>query len=281
MSEITLPYSTPIFTKLGTTVTAGGLPSSDPDSFQFDLFTTLDDEGVALNITTQFTDDDGSVVMNSRQDGKWGQEETANSFPFKKGMNFVLAIVTTAQEYTIVVNDEILYSFRLRSPLETVKRYGISQKANKDDASLKISSVATNDQLINEQVVYLTSRVTNDNLKLTKDGKTVATGGGTGDKAQFMAHREDDFVAGVSLQNMKFRDKYLAIRNDRLLAEKKSQFSYFETSETDDSHFILESIKYSGHYIGVNLDGTIATPSTTGRSIKAQFYFSSELNPKS
>ena len=139
-----MPYSTPIFTKLGTTVTAGGLPSSDPDSFQFDLFTTLDDEGVALNITTQFTDDDGSVVMNSRQDGKWGQEETANSFPFKKGMNFVLAIVTTAQEYTIVVNDEILYSFRLRSPLETVKRYGISQKANKDDASLKISSVATN-----------------------------------------------------------------------------------------------------------------------------------------
>ena len=31
--------------------------------------------------------------------------------------------------------------------------------------------------------------------------------------AQFIAHTEDDFVSVVSLQIMKFRDKYLAIRN--------------------------------------------------------------------
>ena len=129
----------PISVTEGTTITIKGRVSDDPYRFGLSLLTTDDDSSIALYLSIQF--DTNVVVINSKENCIWGDEERAAVFPFTRGKELLLTIVLTADCYRIKGNGEFLHCFRHRLPSSSVKRLVLSDEPNACSPSALIVDV--------------------------------------------------------------------------------------------------------------------------------------------
>ncbi|XP_055002143.1 galectin-4 isoform X2 [Sorex araneus] len=60
------------------------------------------------------------VVFNSRQSGKWNEEEKKRSMPFKRGEHFELVVMIMQEHYKVMVNGDPFYEFGHRIPIQAV-----------------------------------------------------------------------------------------------------------------------------------------------------------------
>ena len=130
----------PISVTEGTTITIKGRVSDDPYRFGLSLPTTDDDSSIALYLNIRF--DTNVVVINSKENGTWGQEERPAGFPFTRGEEFVLTVAITADCYLIEVNGELLHSFGHRLPFSSIKRLVIFDEPNGISPSVFIEDVS-------------------------------------------------------------------------------------------------------------------------------------------
>ena len=123
----------------GTAITVKGRVTDNPHRFGLNLFTTDDDQNVALHFSIRF---DGRVfVINSKENGAWAREEKPKGFLFERGEEFVLSVTTAADSYLIKVNGEYFHSFCHRVPFSSIKRLGIFEDP-RDCSSVSINDVS-------------------------------------------------------------------------------------------------------------------------------------------
>ncbi|XP_008572161.1 PREDICTED: galectin-4 [Galeopterus variegatus] len=132
----TLPYNKPIpgGLSVGTSVYIQGVASEHMNRF-FVNFTVGHDSGadVAFHFNPRFDGWD-KVVFNSKQGGKWGNEERKRSMPFHKGAAFELVFTVLAEHYKVVVNGNPFYEFKHRLPVKMVTHLQV-------DGDLELQSI--------------------------------------------------------------------------------------------------------------------------------------------
>ena len=132
----------PISVTEGTTITIKGRVSYDHYRFGLSLSTTDDDSSIALGLYLSIQFDTNVVVINSKENGTWGDEERAAGFPFTRGEEFVLTVVVTADCYLIEVNGELLHSLGYRLPFSSIKCLAIFDEPNSvfiEDVSVQVT----------------------------------------------------------------------------------------------------------------------------------------------
>ncbi|XP_036312447.1 galactoside-binding soluble lectin 13-like [Pipistrellus kuhlii] len=123
MALLPVPYTKHVSLSVGSSVKIKGtsaMPfSMDPD-MQVDFHTGNEiNSGIAFCFRVYFGPN--KVVMNTRQGGIWGDEETSTVMPFEDGQSFELDISVLAKEYHVSVNDAQCYHFRHRIEPGSVK----------------------------------------------------------------------------------------------------------------------------------------------------------------
>uniref|UniRef100_A0A4W2DJI4 Galectin n=1 Tax=Bos indicus x Bos taurus TaxID=30522 RepID=A0A4W2DJI4_BOBOX len=74
---------------------------------------------VAFHFNPRFDGWD-KVVLNSKQNGSWGNEERKMSMPFRKGAAFELVFMVMMEHFKVVVNGTPFHEFKHRIPLQMV-----------------------------------------------------------------------------------------------------------------------------------------------------------------
>lgn len=67
------------------------------------------------------------VVMNSRLDGQWGEEQRDTRFPFKLNVPFRMMILIKEESFNIAVDDQHIYEFKHRANLHEIGKFHFSQ----------------------------------------------------------------------------------------------------------------------------------------------------------
>ncbi|NP_001029940.1 galectin-4 isoform X1 [Bos indicus x Bos taurus] len=118
----TLPYHNPIpgGLRVGMSVYIQGVASEHMKRF-FVNFEVGQGQGadVAFHFNPRFDGWD-KVVLNSKQNGSWGQEERKMSMPFRKGAAFELVFMVMTEHFKVVVNGTPFHEFKHRIPLQMV-----------------------------------------------------------------------------------------------------------------------------------------------------------------
>lgn len=125
-----MPFKLPLHgsVKPGTILTLTGCFGDDADRIGINLDASptyklrhkahTELENTALHFNPRF--DENCVVRNTMTEGKWGEEERAGEMPFTKGLDFVLKIICTSDDYEIDVNGKDFARYRHRIPPESV-----------------------------------------------------------------------------------------------------------------------------------------------------------------
>uniref|UniRef100_A0A8C5KUC6 Galectin n=1 Tax=Jaculus jaculus TaxID=51337 RepID=A0A8C5KUC6_JACJA len=131
-----LPYNQPIpgGLSIGMSVYIQGVAKEHMKRFHVN-FAVGQDEGadVAFHFNPRFDGWD-KVVFNTKQGGRWGDEEKKRSMPFKKGDHFELVFLVMAEHYKVVVNGNPFYEFGHRLPLQMVTHLQV-------DGDLELQSI--------------------------------------------------------------------------------------------------------------------------------------------
>ncbi|XP_057568707.1 galectin-4 [Hippopotamus amphibius kiboko] len=132
----TLPYHTPIpgGLRIGMSIYIQGVANEHMKRFFVNFEVGQSPEAdVAFHFNPRFDGWD-KVVLNTKQDGKWGNEEKKRSMPFSKGSAFELVFMVLAEHYKVVVNGNPFYEFGHRMPLQMVTHLRV-------DGDLKLQSI--------------------------------------------------------------------------------------------------------------------------------------------
>uniref|UniRef100_A0A672FV01 Galectin n=1 Tax=Salarias fasciatus TaxID=181472 RepID=A0A672FV01_SALFA len=97
--------------KLGQTMTVVGIPELDCPKFEINFGS--DEFTIALHFNPRFNadGDHNTVVCNSFQDFKWGEEVKVGSFPFRQGQEFTVIIDFTPTKFVITLSDGSTINF--------------------------------------------------------------------------------------------------------------------------------------------------------------------------
>ena len=118
----TLPYHNPIpgGLRVGMSIYMQGVASEHMKRF-FVNFEVGQGQGadVAFHFNPRFDGWD-KVVLNSKQNGSWGNEERKMSMPFRKGAAFELVFMVMMEHFKVVVNGTPFHEFKHRIPLQMV-----------------------------------------------------------------------------------------------------------------------------------------------------------------
>ncbi|XP_067298552.1 galectin-9-like [Pseudorasbora parva] len=120
----TIPFSSPIQGGLkdGMVITVCGRVLPDADRFNVNFEQGSD---VILQVNPRYSwllPIKGYVVHNTRQNGKWGWEESKVDTPFPKGQMFALQILVTHESYKISTNGKLFSEYKHRMPFSSVER---------------------------------------------------------------------------------------------------------------------------------------------------------------
>ncbi|KAJ8280296.1 hypothetical protein GJAV_G00052880 [Gymnothorax javanicus] len=117
-----IPHVGPIFGGLrtGMTLFFRGTVPQDIKRFHINLqYGQMKGSDKALHFNPRFEPHE-VVVFNSFRNGKWEHEERPSEMPFRKGEDFELVFIITAEGYQVNVNGREFHLFRHRMPLEHV-----------------------------------------------------------------------------------------------------------------------------------------------------------------
>ncbi|XP_059760582.1 galectin-4 isoform X3 [Balaenoptera ricei] len=132
----TLPYHRPIPGSLsvGMSIYIQGVASEHMKRFFVNFEVGQGPEAdIAFHFNPRFDGWD-KVVLNTRQNGNWGNEEKKRSMPFSKGAAFELVFMVLADHYKVVVNGNPFYEFGHRIPLQMVTHLHV-------DGDLQLQSI--------------------------------------------------------------------------------------------------------------------------------------------
>ncbi|UJR28951.1 hypothetical protein I4U23_010168 [Adineta vaga] len=115
-----VPYTTQISPPLsnGTQIHISGTPTGN--RFEVNLKNYQDD--IVLHVNPRF--DASTLVLNSAQQGSWGQEER-QSLPFYRGTRFTMVILATDRSFKIAVNNSHVCEFYQRTPMHLAQQVEI------------------------------------------------------------------------------------------------------------------------------------------------------------
>ncbi|XP_076463547.1 galectin-9-like [Babylonia areolata] len=100
--------------KQGQAVRVRGMVKDDADRFHVNFQKDEDGENILLHFNPRQGQND--VVLNSRRDGDWEDEQTGfDDMPFKQGHFFDLFFIATDDKFNVYVNEEFFTSFDHRS----------------------------------------------------------------------------------------------------------------------------------------------------------------------
>ncbi|XP_015267541.1 PREDICTED: 16 kDa beta-galactoside-binding lectin-like [Gekko japonicus] len=93
-----------------------------PDAKGFTVNVGKDSENLVLHFNPRFDlhGDVDTIVLNSRHDGAWGEEQRESHFPFQPGEKAEVTIVFDASEVKVKLADGHEISFPNRLGLETI-----------------------------------------------------------------------------------------------------------------------------------------------------------------
>lgn len=132
----TLPYNRPIpgGLSVGMSVYIQGVAKDNMRRFHVN-FNVGQDEGadIAFHFNPRFDGWD-KVVFNTKQSGRWGDEEKKRSMPFSKGTHFELVFMILPEHYKVVVNGNPFYEYKHRLPLQMVTHLQV-------DGDLELQSI--------------------------------------------------------------------------------------------------------------------------------------------
>ncbi|KAJ8368700.1 hypothetical protein SKAU_G00087280 [Synaphobranchus kaupii] len=80
---------------------------------------------IAMHFNPRFQTNE-VVVFNTFRNGKWEKEETVDKMPFKKGEEFELVFIITAEGYQVIVNGRQFHLFKHRMPVQHVSAIKIA-----------------------------------------------------------------------------------------------------------------------------------------------------------
>uniref|UniRef100_A0A3Q3IM89 Galectin n=2 Tax=Monopterus albus TaxID=43700 RepID=A0A3Q3IM89_MONAL len=108
--------------KVGQTMTIVGVPNRDAASFSVNI--APDEQEVALHFNPRFGahGDNNTVVCNSYERGRWGQEQRVGRFPFHRGEECKIIIGFTSTEFLVTLADDSQIHFPNRLGL---KKYSV------------------------------------------------------------------------------------------------------------------------------------------------------------
>ncbi|XP_056334915.1 uncharacterized protein lgals4 isoform X2 [Danio aesculapii] len=146
-----LPYVGPISGGLreGMALYFQGVVPPEADKFEINFKTGSDD--IAFHFNPQMGQ---NLAMNSFRKGRWETQESVSNNPFKKGDAFEMFMVIKSEGYQVYVNENDLYTFKHRIPLEKVSTlnivgavsmsiFGLIQNWSKSSFTTKVKSTIT------------------------------------------------------------------------------------------------------------------------------------------
>ncbi|XP_054567113.1 galectin-10-like [Eptesicus fuscus] len=122
MAALQVPYTEYVSLSVGSSVKIKATPTMSfgmSPEMQVDFHTGNEvDSDIAFYFRVYFGN---NVVMNSRQDGKWGEQVKSSVMPFEDGKPFELCILMLTKEYQVAVNGLQCYTFPHRLDPKSVK----------------------------------------------------------------------------------------------------------------------------------------------------------------
>ena len=71
-----------------------------------------DTENIPLLFNPRF--DSKNVVLNSKEEGSWGNEEKPKGYDFTSDRNMIVTIYATNENFNILINDNYFYEYKYR-----------------------------------------------------------------------------------------------------------------------------------------------------------------------
>lgn len=137
-----MPYDHKVRLSPGVVIRIHGIVSHDPYRFGINLLACGqgDDRHNPFHFNVRF--DGHVIVMNSREQGKWGKEERPGGFPFARGEGFVATIRVRDDGYETIISGQRLPLYRHRIPLDQVQRLFIVDQPKGHRPSLVVAHVS-------------------------------------------------------------------------------------------------------------------------------------------
>ncbi|XP_063108785.1 galectin-7 [Cavia porcellus] len=120
--SLNVPHKTslPGGVRAGTVVKIRGLVPENAGRFHVNLLLSDGPEAdAALHFNPRL--DEGVVVLNSKDKGKWGREERGVGLPFQRGQPFDLLLIATEEGFKAVVGDGVCHHFQHRLPMGNIQ----------------------------------------------------------------------------------------------------------------------------------------------------------------
>jgi len=146
--------------QMGKSVCLQGFVNDDAERFEINF--NCDEDGETVGVHFNPRQDQETVVLNTKCDGGWGEEERDQDwFPFQRGQFFDLTFVASDQRLMIYVNDRYFTQYAFRCSSDDIRFLTI-------DGDVTLMNVDFRDPLPDDHIKEIPSGLEKSDMIVTK-----------------------------------------------------------------------------------------------------------------